>query len=254
MPQVPPALPPNLNTHSNNFTPQQEQVVNVTPNELTSNLDQTQNQNSTSNGVGNANATSAPVISGQSYNMNTQINSGYGENSQECMTNVGCRDTINLSLEAYYGRADINSSSNGFWDNGAYNKNLGVGFRVQVPLGNGFNGNLDKLAQEEVKKRTAEADLLKLQQYSDGFKLDNEIIQACVNLKNTVGGKSVAINPEEASPVVQRMDALCKGLTVAVEKQEEQVKVIDSRDAEIARLKAQIDRLQRTGQPQRVGN
>lgn len=254
MPQQPPALPSTLPLSNNLYTPRQEQVVNVTPNEHNSNLDQNQNQTSTSNGVGNANATSAPSINGSSYNSNTQINTGYGENTEECMFEVGCRDTINLSLEAYYGRADINSSSDGLWGNGAYNKNLGVGLRLNVPLGNGFNGSLDKLAAEEVKKRTAETQVINQQLIAENLKIDREIIQSCVNLKNEIDGKKVVITPENASPVVQRIDNLCKGLNVLVEQKTTNNDELSVLKLENERMRAQLLRLQQTNIKQKVGN
>lgn len=257
MPQTPPALPPNVSApnSNNNFTPQQEQVVNVTPSEVNPNLEQS--QNSTSSGIGSANATSAPVISGQSYNSNTQYNSGYGENTRECMENVGCRDVPQLNFEAYYGRSDIkNSSSNGFYDSnaGAYADNKGILLRFQVPLGNGFQGNLDKLAAEEVAKRAAEKYLLEQQLIAESLKTDREVIQSCVSLKNEINGKSVTIDETSASPVVQRINTLCKGLDVIIAQRESNNDELEALKLENKRMRELILRMQNTGTPVKVGN
>lgn len=252
-PQQPPTIIQPNPQSQNNFNPTQGQNVNITPS--TTNTTSNQSQESTGTGTGVANAYSNPNIYGVSANSNTQVNNGYGENSEECMTNVGCKTVPAVDFIAYYGKSSINNKiTNDFYSgSNSDNSNYGGAIRLVVPLGNGFNGNLNKAAEAEVIKREAENYLLQQRLMAERIALDDIVIRNCVNLKNTVNGKSIVIDAENASPVIARVDELCRGLNIAIASAP--VKVVDnSLLEENRRLREKIEQLTRTGIPQKVGN
>jgi hypothetical protein len=81
-PDVPPPTNPSPNqstlqqTNNNAVNPQQEQNQFVTPG--ITNTESNQQQNSTGTGTGLANVQNSPTITGQSTNVNSQVNTGYG--------------------------------------------------------------------------------------------------------------------------------------------------------------------------------
>jgi hypothetical protein len=261
---MPPQLPPpTVNppiqqppAQDLNFTPSQNQTQFVTPSET--NTTSNQSQNSTGTGTGVSNVQANPSIYGVSSNSNTQVNSGYGENTKECMSNVGCRDVPSIDFTAYYGGNQINNNAQNF-SSGASNDSYGAAVRLVVPLGQGFKGNLDRLAEQEVTLRTQdaiakanEAKLLQQRLIADQIILDDQIIKSCVNIKNTIQGKSIELNSENGSPVIQRVNAMCQGLEVIIAS----APPTNNRDLEKenAFLRQKIEQLLKQGIPQKIGN
>ena len=252
-PTVPPATQPPTNdipAQENNFSPQQSQNQFVTPSET--NTTSNQEQQATGTGTGVSNATASPNIYGASSLSNTVVNSGYGENSEECMENVGCRTVPAIDFIAYYGRNTVNNNVDNNYYSSSGNNNAGVALRVVVPLGNGFNGNLNKVAEQETLKRIQEVKAQQQKLIADQIALDEQIVKSCVNLKNTVNGKTISINPENASPVIRRSYEICQGLDVIIAS----APPTDTRnlEAENAFLRQKIEQLMRQKVPQKIGN
>lgn len=257
MPTPPPYVPPT-NTSVElggpiNNTVNPYQVQYVTPN--SSELNQEQDQAAI--GTGNASAYSAPQIIDSGTNAYTQVNTGYGENAEECMENVGCQTVPQIDFTAYYGRSDINSKVDSLTNAYSDSNNFGVQARIQIPLGKGFSGNLDKLAKAEVDKRSAEVIAQQQQNIANTIKLDEYVLKTCINLKNSSGGRRAVINIEKASPVMARIDAMCRGIDiyqVASTQRQSSNDDIKALIEENRRLREKINQLMKTNIPQKVGN
>jgi hypothetical protein len=168
------------------------------------------------------------------------------------MTDVGCRTVPHIDFAAYYGNNKLENNVDGLTNAYGSSNSYGAAVRLVLPLGNGFGGNLDKAAEQEVAKRIAETKALQQQLIADSITLDEQIIKSCVNLKNTVDGKSISINRENASPVVARAHDLCKGLEVVIAS----APPTESNDlaAENAFLRQKIEQLLKQNVTQKVGN
>lgn len=255
MPTPPTPMPPTLPRAEDliiNNQPNQEQVQYVTPgvNETNNRLNQT--SNSTSNSNGSASAVSAPNISGTSANINTQVNSGYGDHTEECMENVGCQSTMHLDMVAYYGGSDIRSNVDNWSRSNSDFNNYGAAFRLVIPLGGGFDGQLDQLAIEEVKKRQAEQILLNQAILARNAELDRDTMQHCINLKNPTGGKRIVlVEGPDSGALANRNAALCRGIEVAMDNKNDDIAMLLD---EVNRLQQKIAQLTNRGKPQTVGN
>lgn len=256
---TPPTLPPNVPGSAadlilNGQGQQQEQVIKVTPNESNTfnNLDTNADSNSQGTGVGSANAISSPVINGTAATINSQVNSGYGEPTEECMENVGCQSTMSIDMVAYYGGSDIRNSVNNFSNSNSDFNNYGFAVRFLVPLGNGFDGKLDELAIEEVKKRQAEQMLLQQEIVKRNIELDKEVFAHCVDVRNPHEGKQIIVSPtSNPNSVANRTLGMCQGIEVAVAQKNDD---IEDLIRENNRLRQKLVQLMNRGERQKIGN
>ncbi len=251
-PQEPPAIVKsvdNSNTNKNKFKPTNTVTSTGNTSNSTQESNSKQKQNSEATAVNNGFV--SPNITGQSYssNSNTQVNTGYGENTQQCLENVGCESTPHLSFTGYYNRSTLDSNSLGISDFDSNHNNYGFAARFIIPFGDGFGGNLNKIADEERIKRELENVQARQEIVAKNLATDIEALNTCVKLRNSSGGKVVYVDPN-GNELARRIHSMCDGIGInlAAAPTDDQIQM------ENQRLREKIDQLMRTGVIEKVGN